>query len=107
MPKSLELRSESMGFVTSYDGETTTISRQFDDQSPDVTLACETERLDVLASILRRDSMAPPGAAKMPDDERAILIELLADAASEVRRLAQLNEACVTVLRSSRMDTDL
>ncbi|PRG76144.1 hypothetical protein C6T58_24810 [Burkholderia multivorans] len=87
-----------MGFVASYDGETTTINRQFDDQSPDVTLACETERLDVLTSILRRDSMAPPGAAKMPDDERAILIELLADAAATVRRLAQLNEAHVYAL---------
>jgi len=96
MAKALALRSESMGFVASYDGATTTISRQFDDQSPDVTLACETERLDVLASILRRDSMAPPGVAKMPGDERAIMLEILADTASVVRRLAQLNEAYVT-----------
>ncbi|WP_175812963.1 hypothetical protein [Burkholderia contaminans] len=99
MVKAPALRSESMGFVASYDGETTTICRQFDDQSPDVTLACQTERLDVLASILRRDSMTAPGAGKMPDDERAILIELTADTASEVRRLAQLTEAYVSRLR--------
>lgn len=82
-----------MGFVASYDDEATTISRQFDDQSPDVTLACETERLDVLASILRRDSMAPPGAAKMSGDKRAIMLEILADTASVVRRLAQLTQS--------------
>ena len=102
MAKASVLRSESMGFVASYDGETTTICRQFDDQSPEGTLACETERLDVLASILRRDSMASPGAAKMPDDERAILIELMADATSEIRRLAQLTEAYVNALQQVR-----
>lgn len=107
MAKAPTLRSESLGIVASYDGETTTICRQFDDQSPDVTLACEAERLDVLASILRRDSMAPPGAARMPDDERAILIELMADATSGIRRLAQLNEAYVAKVRSPRMDADL
>lgn len=99
MAKAPTLRSESMGFVASYDGATTTICRQFDDQSPDVTLACETERLDVLASILRRDSMAAPGAARMPENERSIMIEILADTASVVRRLAQLNEAYVARLQ--------
>ncbi|QTO42167.1 hypothetical protein [Burkholderia latens] len=100
MAKAPALRSESTGFVASYDGETTAICREFDDQSPDVTLACETARLDALASILRRDSMAAPGAARMPDDERAILLEILADTASVVRRLAQLNEAYVTRLHA-------
>lgn len=101
MAKASVLRAESMGFVASYDGETTTICRQFDDQSPEATLACETERLDVLASILRRDSMVAPGAAKMPDDERAILIELMADPTSEIRRLAQLTEAYVNALQQA------
>lgn len=101
MVKAPALRSESMGFVASYDGETTTICRQFDDQSPAVTLACEMERLDVLASILRRDSMAPQGAARMPDGQRTILIEMLADVASEVRRLAQLTETHVDFLQRS------
>ena len=100
MAKASVLRFESMGFVASYDGATTTICRQFDDQSPDVTLACETERLDVLASILRRDSIAAPGAARMPDAERAIMLEILADTASVVRRFAQLNEAYVTTLHA-------
>ncbi|MBR8377921.1 hypothetical protein KDW20_19285 [Burkholderia cenocepacia] len=102
MAKASVLRSESMAFVASYDGKTTTICCQFDDQSPDVTLACETERLDVLASILRRDCMAAPGAAKMPDGERAIFIELMADATAEIWRLAQLTEAYVNALQQAR-----
>ncbi|MDT6993200.1 hypothetical protein [Burkholderia cenocepacia] len=69
------LPSESMRFAASDDGETTTICCQFEDLPSQVTLACETERLDVFVSILRRDCMAPPGAAKMPDDERVILLE--------------------------------
>ncbi|QUN44125.1 hypothetical protein KEH56_33485 [Burkholderia cenocepacia] len=67
-----------------------------------MTLACETTRLDVLASVLRRDSMSPAGAAVMSDDERAVLIEMLADAAAEVRRLAQLTEAYVNTLHGGR-----
>lgn len=67
-----------------------------------ISRACETERLDVLASILRRDSTVAPGAAKMPDDERAILIELMADPTSEIRRLAQLTEAYVNALQQAR-----
>ncbi|AKE03025.1 hypothetical protein DB771_13135 [Burkholderia sp. AU29985] len=65
-----------------------------------MTLASESARLDVLAAVLRRDSMAAPGAARMSDDERAIMLEILADTASVVRRLAQLNEAYVTRLQS-------
>ncbi|WP_155630243.1 hypothetical protein [Burkholderia vietnamiensis] len=53
----------------------------------------------MLASILRRDSMSAPDAAKIPDSERAILIELVADTSSEVRRLAQLTETYVCSLR--------
>lgn len=60
-----------------------------------MTLAGESARLDVLASALRRDSMSPPGTARMPDDERVIMLEILTDTASVVRRLAQLKEVYV------------
>lgn len=59
MAKAPTLWLESMGFVASYDGETT-IRHQLA-ETPEVPLACEAERLDVLASILRRDSMVAPG----------------------------------------------
>lgn len=95
MAETLALRSESMGFVAEYDGRNTSVGRQFNDQTPDVTLACETVRLDVLASVLRRDAWTAPGGVRIPDDERTVLLELMADMASEVRRLAQLTEAYV------------
>ncbi|WP_186119560.1 hypothetical protein [Burkholderia gladioli] len=96
MAKKLALRSESMGVGSTYDGHATVIARQFDDQTPDVTLACETVRLDVLASVLRRDAWTAPGGARIPEEERIVLLELMADMASEVRRLAQLTEAYVS-----------
>lgn len=99
MAKASQLRSESGEFSATFEAGVTSICRRYDQQSPDVTLACETTRLDVLASVLRRDSMSPAGAAVMSDDERAVLIEMLADAAAEVRRLAQLTEAYVNRLQ--------
>ncbi|QUO24421.1 hypothetical protein KEH57_12730 [Burkholderia cenocepacia] len=102
MVETSQLRSESGEFCATYDAGATSICRRYDQQSPDVTLACETTRLDVLASVLRRDSMSPAGAAVMSDDERAVLIEMLADAAAEVRRLAQLTEAYVNTLHGGR-----
>ncbi|HDR9878283.1 TPA: hypothetical protein QDE50_14605 [Burkholderia cenocepacia] len=100
----IALRSESGQFSVTYEDRATSICRRYDQQSPDVTLACETTRLDVLASVLRRDSMSPAGAAVMPDDERTVLIEMLADAAAAVRRLAQLTEAYVNTLQRPRSD---
>ncbi|MBR8305096.1 hypothetical protein KDX25_01595 [Burkholderia cenocepacia] len=97
--RAIALRSESGELSVTYEAGATSICRRYDQQSPDVTLACETTRLDVLASVLRRDSMSPAGAAVISDDERAVLIEMLADAASEVRRLAQLTEAYVNKLQ--------
>ncbi|AJY12056.1 hypothetical protein K6W16_10480 [Burkholderia dolosa] len=94
------LRSECDEFSAAYEAGITSVCRRYDDQTPEVTLASESARLDVLAAVLRRDSMAAPGAARMSDDERAIMLEILADTASVVRRLAQLNEAYVTRLQS-------
>ncbi|WP_155638259.1 hypothetical protein [Burkholderia cepacia] len=102
MVEASQLRSESGEFCATYEAGATSICRRYDQQSPDVTLACETTRLDVLASVLRRDSMSPAGAAVMTGDERAVLIEMLADAAAEVRRLAQLTEAYVNTLQGPR-----
>ncbi|KVD48697.1 hypothetical protein WS61_07755 [Burkholderia sp. ABCPW 11] len=102
MAKASQLRSESGEFSATFEAGATSICRRYDQQSPDVTLACETTRLDVLASVLLRDSMSPAGAAVMPDDDRAVLIEMLADAAAEVRRLAQLTEAYVNTLQGER-----
>ncbi|MCW3687433.1 hypothetical protein UE94_005010 [Burkholderia cenocepacia] len=102
MAKASQLRSESGEFSAAYADGATSICRRYVQQSPDVTLACETTRLDVLASVLRRDSMSPAGAAVMPDSERTVLIEMLADAAAEVRRLAQLTEAYVNTLQGPR-----
>lgn len=99
--RAIALQSESGEFSATYEAGATSICRRYVQQSPDVTLACETTRLDVLASVLRRDSMSPAGAAVMPDDERAVLIEMLADAAAEVRRLAQLTEAYVNTLQGA------
>ena len=100
--RAIALRSESGEFSSTYADGATSICRRYDQQSPDVTLACETARLDVLASVLRRDSMSPAGAAVMPADERAVLIEMLADAAAEARWLAQLTEAYVNTLQGAR-----
>ncbi len=68
MAKELALRSESMGVVATYDGRATVIARQFDDQMPDVMLACETVRLDILASVLRRDVWTTPGGVRIPEE---------------------------------------
>lgn len=94
------LRYESQGFSAAYDGDTTTISRQIDRQTPDVTLSCEAERLDVLAAILRRDAWS--GTNCMPDNDRTILIEVIADVASEVSRLAELTEMYVNRLQAAK-----
>ncbi|KVN18206.1 hypothetical protein WT09_11420 [Burkholderia stagnalis] len=92
------LRSDDGECEAVFDGTSTIISRQFDDQTPDVTLSSEAVRLDVLASVLRRDNWS--GDAAMPTDERGVLLELMADMASEVRRLAQLTEAYVNRLQA-------
>jgi cobalamin biosynthesis Mg chelatase CobN len=74
------------------------MSRQFSEETPDVVLSAATARLDALACVLRRDSWS--GDSGMCAEERGVLLELMADMASAVRRLAQVNEAYVNQLQA-------